>query len=150
MKKLFLLFFMLLCSSFLRTYAATWVQIDENYYIDKDSIKNFSNEYGAINANQKSFWTKSIGKEYYKNCEINDMAYVLTLNIIDYSNDTFSMKSIIVYDKDGNSIASDTVPNHRLHWENIIPDSRGEYYAELVKNPDLLNKLYKNQIQDNK
>lgn len=150
MKKLFLLFFMLLCSSFLRTYAATWVQIDENSYIDKDSIKNFSNEFGSINANQKSFWTKYIGKEYYKNCEINNMDYVLTLNIIDYSNDTYSMKTIIVYDKDGKSIASDTVPNHRLHWENIVPDSRGEYYAELVKNPDLLNKLYKNQTQNNK
>ena len=68
MKKLFLLFFMLLCSSFLRTYATTWVQIDENHYIDKDSIKYYTNENGIYDFNKKTFWIKSVGNDYLPAC----------------------------------------------------------------------------------
>ena len=153
MKKLFLLFFMLLCSSFLRTYAATWVQIDENSYIDKDSIKNYTNDRGVYDFNKKTFWIKSVGNDIYKNSRVefaDEIAYDLTLNVINYSNNTIALKSVIIYDEEGISLNSYTFEDYQLEWNVIVPNSNSEYWAELVKKPSLVNKLYKNQIQGNK
>ena len=153
MKKLFLLFFMLLCSSFLRTYAATWVQIDDNYYIDKDSIKYYTNESGAYDFNKKTFWIKSVGNDIYKNNKLefaDEIAYDLTLNVINYSNNTIALKSVIIYNEEGISLNSYTFEDYQLEWNVIVPNSNSEYWAELVKKPSLVNKLYKNQIQGNK
>lgn len=153
MKKLFLLFFMLLCSSFLRTYATTWVQIDENSYIDKDSIKNYTNDSGDYDFNKKTFWIKSVGNDIYKNSRVefaDEIAYDLTLNVINYSNNTIALKSVIIYDEEGISLNSYTFEDYQLEWNVIVPNSNSEYWAELVKKPSLVNKLYKNQIQGNK
>lgn len=153
MKKLFLLFFMLLYSSFLRTYAATWVQIDENHYIDKDSIKNYTNDSGDYDFNKKTFWLKYVGNDIYKKHELefaDEIAYDLTLNVINYSNNTIALKSVIIYNEEGKSLNSYTIEDFQLEWHVIVPNSNSEYWAELVKKPSLLNKLYKNQIQDNK
>lgn len=153
MKKLFLLFFMLLCSSFLRTYATTWVQIDENSYIDKDSIKNYTNDRGVYDFNKKTFWIKSVGNDIYKNSRVefaDEIAYDLTLNVINYSNNTIALKSVIIYDEEGISLNSYTFEDYQLEWNVIVPNSNSEYWAELVKKPSLVNKLYKNQIQGNK
>ena len=153
MKKLFLLFFMLLCSSFLRTYATTWVQIDENSYIDKDSIKYYTNDRGVYDFNKKTFWIKSVGNDIYKNSRVefaDEIAYDLTLNVINYSNNTIALKSVIIYNKEGISLNSYSFEDYQLEWNVIVPNSNSEYWAELVKKPSLVNKLYKNQIQDNK
>lgn len=153
MKKLFLLFFMLLCSSFLRTYASTWVQIDENSYIDKDSIKYYTNDRGVYDFNKKTFWIKSVGNDIYKNSRVefaDEIAYDLTLNVINYSNNTIALKSVIIYNEEGKSLNSYTIEDYQLEWHVIVPNSNSEYLAELVKKPSLVNKLYKNQIQGNK
>lgn len=153
MKKLFLLFFMLLCSSFLRTYASTWVQIDENSYIDKDSIKYYTNDRGVYDFNKKTFWIKSVGNDIYKNSRVefaDEIAYDLTLNVINYSNNTIALKSVIIYDEEGISLNSYTFEDYQLEWNVIVPNSNSEYWAELVKKPSLVNKLYKSQILDNK
>ena len=153
MKKLFLLLFMLLCSSFLRTYATTWVQIDENSYIDKDSIKYYTNDRGVYDFNKKTFWIKSVGNDIYKNSRVefaDEIAYDLTLNVINYSNNTIALKSVIIYDEEGISLNSYTFEDYQLEWNVIVPNSNSEYWAELVKKPSLVNKLYKSQILDNK
>lgn len=144
---------MLLCSSFLRTYAATWVQIDENHYIDKDSIKYYTNENGIYDFNKKTFWIKSVGNDIYKNSRVefaDEIAYDLTLNVINYSNNTIALKSVIIYDEEGISLNSYTFEDYQLEWNVIVPNSNSEYWAELVKKPSLVNKLYKSQILDNK
>lgn len=144
---------MLLCSSFLRTYATTWVQIDENSYIDKDSIKNYTNDSGDYDFNKKTFWIKSVGNDIYKNSRVefaDEIAYDLTLNVINYSNNTIALKSVIIYDEEGISLNSYTFEDYQLEWNVIVPNSNSEYWAELVKKPSLVNKLYKNQIQGNK
>lgn len=153
MKKLFLLLFMLLCSSFLRTYATTWVQIDENSYIDKDSIKYYTNDRGVYDFNKKTFWIKSVGNDIYKNSRVefaDEIAYDLTLNVINYSNNTIALKSVIIYDEEGISLNSYTFEDYQLEWNVIVPNSNSEYWAELVKKPSLVNKLYKSQILDKK
>lgn len=153
MKKLFLLFFMLLCSSFLRTYATTWVQIDENSYIDKDSIKYYTNDRGVYDFNKKTFWIKSVRNDIYKNSRVefaDEIAYDLTLNVINYSNNTIALKSVIIYNEEGKSLNSYTIEDYQLEWHVIVPNSNSEYLAELVKKPSLVNKLYKSQILDNK
>lgn len=153
MKKLFLLFFMLLCSSFLRTYATTWVQIDENSYIDKDSIKYYTDDRGVYDFNKKTFWIKSVGNDIYKNSRVefaDEIAYDLTLNVINYSNNTIALKSVIIYNEEGKTLTSYTFKDFQLEWNVIVPSSNSEYLAELVKKPSLLNKLYKSQIQGNK
>ena len=153
MKKLFLLFFMLLCSSFLRTYAATWVQIDENHYIDKDSIKNYTNDSGDYDFNKKTFWIKSVGNDIYKNSRIefaDEIAYGLALYIINYSNNTITAKSGTIYNEEGKPLNSYTLKDFQLDWHVIVPNSNSEYWAELVGKPSLVKKLYKSQILDNK
>lgn len=144
---------MLLCSSFLRTYASTWVQIDENSYIDKDSIKYYTNDRGVYDFNKKTFWIKSVGNDIYKNSRVefaDEIAYDLTLNVINYSNNTIALKSVIIYDEEGISLNSYTFEDYQLEWNVIVPNSNSEYWAELVKKPSLVNKLYKSQILDNK
>ena len=153
MKKLFLLFFMLLCSSFLRTYATTWVQIDENHYIDKDSIKYYTNDRGVYDFNKKTFWIKSVGNDIYNNSRVefaDEIAYGLTLYVINYSNNTIALKSGIIYDEEGISLNSYTFEDYQLEWHVIVPNSNSEYWAELVDKPSLVKKLYKSQILDNK
>ena len=153
MKKLFLLFFMLLCSSFLRTYATTWVQIDENHYIDKDSIKYYTNENGIYDFNKKTFWIKSVGNDIYKNSRIefsDEIAYGLALYIINYSNNTITAKSGTIYNEEGKPLNSYTLKDFQLDWQVIVPNSNSEYWAELVDKPSLVSKLYKSQILDNK
>ena len=153
MKKLFLLFFMLLCSSFLRTYAATWVQIDENHYIDKDSIKNYTNDSGDYDFNKKTFWLKYVGNDIYKNSNIeqaDEIFYGLTLYVINYSNNTIALKSGTLYNEEGKTLTSYTFKDFQLDWHVIVPNSNSEYWAELVKKPSLVNKLYKNQTLNNK
>ena len=47
----------LLCFS-VRLYAATWVQLDDDNFIDKDSIKRYANDRSELQLNKKIVWMK--------------------------------------------------------------------------------------------
>ena len=69
--------------------------------------------------------------------------YVLFQHITDYSNNTTAIKSGVAYDKDGTSIASFSYADVQLEYHSIAPNSSAEIWAELVKKPRALKKMYK-------
>lgn len=152
MKRLILLLFLLFCSSFISVNAATWVQIDENYYIDKNSIKIFINDNGTYDFSKKVFWIKNIGNKEFKNIEAlkdKSISYGLAQYVIDFSKEEIATKSIVLYDKDGNIIYRLTLTDTRLIWDSIAPDSNASEWSRLIQKPREINKLYKLQ-QGNK
>ena len=70
MKKFFVLLGLLL---FFVTpvFSATWIQITEKSYIDKDSISTFVDDYNIEHKGQIIYWRKDLndGSEYFKNIE---------------------------------------------------------------------------------
>ena len=129
-------------------FATTWVQVDNNEYIDKDSIKTYIDDHGDINYNKRVFWTKYVGNDVFKNTEKlldKEIAYILSQMIIDYSNNTIATKSSTVYDVDGKSLFSFTNKDFQLHYDSIKPNSVAALWADLVKRPRILKKMYKLQ-----
>ncbi len=152
MKRLILLLFLLFCSSFISVNAATWVQIDENYYIDKNSIKIFINDNGTYDFSKKVFWIKNIGNKEFKNIEAlkdKNISYSLVQYVIDFSKEEIATKSIVLYDKDGNIIDRLTLTDTRLFWDSIAPDSNASEWSRLIQKPREINKLYKLQQENN-
>ncbi len=152
MKRLILLLFLLFCSSFISVNAATWVQIDENYYIDKNSIKIFINDNGTYDFSKKVFWIKNIGNKEFKNIETlkdKNISYSLVQYVIDFSKEEIATKSIVLYDKDGNIIDRLTLTDTRLFWDSIAPDSNASEWSRLIQKPREINKLYKLQQENN-
>ena len=138
----------LLCFS-VRLYAATWVQLDDDNFIDKDSIKRYANDRSELQLNKKIVWMKLLNtnnvyepfeKDYKKK-----VAFSLSQLIFDLSRNQIATKSITLYDQNGASIYSHTSRDYELKWEAIIPNSKGEYWAYLIKKPSLLKKMYKYQ-----
>lgn len=147
MKKLTLLVFILICN-ILTVSARTWVQVDDNNYIDKDSIKVYVNDNGTYDYNKRIFWTKYVGNEIYKDIEkLNNkkVSYGLAQNIIDYQKQSIATKAGATYDKNGQVISSYDFEDFQLKWGSIIPNSNAEYWAELVKKPRILKRMYKFQ-----
>lgn len=138
--------------SFSFAIASTWVQIDDNNYIDKDSIHFYINDHGTLEYDKKIFWTKSTEKrDFYKDIEKNtkkQVSYDLAQNIVNYLNRTIAVKSSVLYATDGSSILSTTYRDYELEWHSIIPGSNGELWAELVSKPRILKRIYKYQIND--
>lgn len=152
MKRLILLLFLLFCSSFISVNAATWVQIDENYYIDKNSIKIFINDNGTYDFSKKVFWIKNIGNKEFKNIEAlkdKNISYSLVQYVIDFSKEEIATKSIVLYDKDGNIIDRLTLTDTRLFWDSIAPDSNASEWSRLIQKSREINKLYKLQQENN-
>ena len=42
----------------LHSFATTWVQVGDQEYIDKDSIKYYVNDRGEISFHKKTYWLK--------------------------------------------------------------------------------------------
>lgn len=145
---LILIVFLILC---MKVYASTWVQVGDNYFIDKDSIEYYINDMGETQYNKKIYWMKTINvNDSYKQIEKDlekKISYVLTQNIIDITLKKITVKAIIFYDEDGNAIFNHTRKERELNWEAIAPNSNGEYWFELVKSPRYLNKMHKMQIK---
>lgn len=148
MKKIIILFFVIVNNLLLVANAATWVQLDDNNYIDKESIKVYVNDNGEMDYNKRSFWMKYTGNENYKDIEsINkkDISYELAEYIIDYSKGTIAVKAGNLYDKSGENLNSFTFGDYELNWHRIAPNSNAELWAELIKKRRMLNKMYKLQ-----
>ena len=99
------------CAMITPVYSATWVQIDVNYCIDKDSIQSYVNDNGDVEDNKSVFWLKDNKPENYKDIENRykkPLSYALSQIIIDYSKNTVALKSNIIYDKSNEIITKNT------------------------------------------
>lgn len=149
---LFILFtFFMLC---LNTQATTWIKIDDNEYIDKDNISYYVNDYSQMNFNAKIFWYKydNNNNKLFKDLEKDakrKISYALLQYIIDTNQKKIATKSIIFYDKQGDSVLNYTYKDFELDWDTIVPNSKADLWYELVKKPKYLKKLYKLQLIKN-
>ena len=146
MKKFIITLLIVLNITITSCYATSWVQIDEHYFIDKDSIKIYVDEHGYKNYNKRIFWTKHEGDIISKENEKKDdikIEFSLSQDVIDFSNNTIAIKTITDYDKEGNVVLRISKQDYQLEYHSILPDSRGAAFAKLVKNPRLLKKMYK-------
>ena len=146
MKKFIISLFIVLNVAITSCYAASWVRLDDNNFIDKDSIKFYVDNYGNVNYNKRIFWTKYEGNNIYKDVEKvtnRKIEYGLAQFIIDYSNNTMATKAGMTYDKDGKPVSSYSYQDFQLKYDAIAPNSNAELWAELVKKPRELKKMYK-------
>ncbi|MBQ8459152.1 hypothetical protein IJ541_03505 [bacterium] len=146
MKKFIISLFIILNIAITSCYAASWVRLDDNNFIDKDSIKIYVDDKGYMNYNKRIFWTKYEGNGIYKDLEKvtnSKIEYGLTQFIIDYSNYTIAAKAGMTYDKNGKPISSYSYQDFKLKYDSIVPDSSAELWAELIKKPRVLKKMYK-------
>lgn len=149
MKKIFFacVLSLIICTS---AFATTWVQIDDTDYMDKDSVKYYIDDHGSTNFYKKTVWMKdiNINNTGYKEIEKitnKQISYTLSQCIFDFQNNTIAFKAGITYDKNGNPISQYSFEDFQIEWNPIAPNSKAEYWAELVKSPRKLKKLYKNQ-----
>lgn len=137
MKRILITVFLAIFIAFNSAIASTWVQIDNDNYIDKDSIKTYTNDHGTVEYNKKIFWLKCIKrKDFYEKIEKitkKKISYDLAQYIVDYANKTITVKSNIIYSTDGNPIINRTYRDYDLVWYAISPSSSGELWAELAK-----------------
>lgn len=146
MKKFIISLLLILNVIIMPCYATSWVRLDDNNFIDKDSIKFYVDDYGNINYNKRIFWTKYEGNGIYKDLEKltnSKIEYGLAQFIIDYSNNTMALKAGMTYDKDGKPVSSYSYQDFQLKYDSIAPNSNAELWAELVKKPRNLKKMYK-------
>lgn len=151
MKKFFLIltaFFMLNLPSF----ATTWVQVGDYEYIDKDSIEYYTDNHGEIQFNKKRYWMKTINHDgLYKDEEKilkKKVSYCINQWIIDITKRAYAIKSGTSYDEKGNVVSTYSFKDYELNWNPIVPESKGEFWFELVKKPRYLKRLYKMQLTE--
>lgn len=128
--------------------AVTWLQIDVNYLIDKDSIELYTNDLGTIEENKSVFWLKDNKAENYKDIESRykkPVSYALSQIIVDYSKNMVALKTNVIYDKNNEIITKNTFKDSELKWDLITPNSNAELWSKLIKNPKILKKIYKYQ-----
>ena len=56
------------------------------------------------------------------------------------------VKSGTSYDENGNVVSSYTFKDYELTWNPVVPDSKGEFWFELIKRPRYLKRMYKEQL----
>jgi len=150
-KKFLSIIFMILALS-LNVQAATWVQVGDYEYIDKDSVEYYIDDHEELQFNKKIFWLKIDNKNNtFKEVEKDikrKISYSLQQKIINTTQKKLTTKSIILYDKQDNSVFSYTYKDFELNWSAIVPNTNGEFWYELVKKPKYLKKLYKMQLME--
>lgn len=150
MKKILIILFIFLTTT-IPTFATTWVQIDSTTFIDKDSIKFYTRDNGEIDFTKKSFWIQQIndGKsDFFKKLNKisnTNIEYRRSREIIDIIRKKITTKSSAYYDIKGNVVYSNTNKDYQLDWQDIVPETNGELWFQLVRKKRLLNRLYKNQ-----
>ena len=152
MKKLFLALFVLFIFLFIfqpNVFAASWVQVSDVDYIDKNSITTYVDELGNPQPNMKTVWIKSLNEDgFYNDIEKlfnKKISYSKKQHIFDFSRNMIALKSNVFYDKDGNVVYSYTYKKFELAWISINPESTAEYWSYLVSHKRQLNKMYKEQ-----
>lgn len=148
MKKSFMLLLLILNVTITSCFGVSWVKLDDNNFIDKDSIKFYVDDYGNVNYHKRVFWTKYEGNGIYQEIEKmtgSKIEYGLAQFIIDYSNNTMALKAGMTYDKDGKPVSSYSYQDFQLKYNSIAPNSNAELWADLIKRPKVLKKIYKFQ-----
>lgn len=56
-------------------------------------------------------------------------------NLIDCKNKTQSVKTVAIYDINGNIIDNDEVPEYAIKWYSIVPETVGDIYYHLICTP---------------
>lgn len=123
--------------SILPTFAApNWVQIDNNKYIDTNSIRQ-ENYLGLDYGNYYSLWVKWLNdgsnfflvtENYYK----TKIWYSLLQSYVDCKNKRFTSKSYIIYDLKENPVQSTTLNDYNLSFDNIAPGTVGDVMYNYV------------------
>ena len=152
MKKVFIILILLLLCMNLPSQAATWVQVSDYVYIDKDSIGYYIDDNGKEDTCKKTFWRKEINHDnLYKDVEQilkKEISYQLNQEIIDTTKKRWTAKSRMLYDKNGSVVFRTIYKDFELEWNPVVPESNGEFYFELVREPELLETLYKMKLQE--
>ncbi|MBR2068841.1 MAG: hypothetical protein IJ877_03670 [Candidatus Gastranaerophilales bacterium] len=142
MKKVFSILIILLFASNV-TFALNWVQINDNLYIDTDTIEYYVDRYGSKDIDKYSFWVQNInsGNEYWKklenslkkNGEKRKPAYTNYRNLIDCKQKVITTKAFITYTENGEVL--DSFDHKYPEWSSIAPGSYGEYYYNNICKP---------------
>ena len=143
MKKIIIIFAVLLFVSNI-TLANNWQQVDDNHYIDTDSIEYYVDSYGKKDYNKYSFWVQNINNDdktwketensLKKLGEKRKPAYTNNRVLIDCRQKTITIKAFATYAEDGKVIDSYEIKDLHLDWKSIVPNSIGEgYYNNTCK-----------------
>lgn len=131
MKKIILI--LSLCLSLLGlssiTYAAEWKWITSNdsttIYFDKDSIRK--SEHNKYFVWIKREYTESEGVKESSRLKLAEpISYQLSRWEFDYKNESIRTQSVVIYDKNGTTLASYTDKYSLNQFDPIIPGSIGE------------------------
>ena len=99
---------------------------------------------------KKAYWMKTINHDgLYKNEETilkKKIAYCNNQWIADITKKSLVVKSGTSYDENGNVVSSYTFKDYELTWNPVVPDSKGEFWFELIKRPRYLKRMYKEQL----
>ena len=140
MKKYLLIILIIL--STIPAIASDWRYIGNGGYIDLESISKYPNSYLYPNNNMYTFWTKQVndGSKNSKNSfdKIERIAGNIKLkevqrqDIIDCSKKKIALTSIIVYKLDGSPSFNFSFNEFQYQWNNIVPDSYGEFFYKVI------------------
>ena len=154
MKKFFVLISLLL---FFVTpvFSATWIQLGDKLYIDKDSISTYIDDYDSSKTEQKTFWIKQLNNGNYNFKKLEKtfnkkVWYVMYQWIVNTKNNTQSIKTTVCYDLKNGVIDYYTIPDFMLTWNRIVPDTLGELLYNLISDKNLLEKIYEAQLEKEK
>ena len=136
MKKFFIILLLLLTFTNLHSQAATWVQVSDYVYIDRDSIRLYVDDYGKEDSCKKIFWIKTINHDNLYEKLQGKPSHILCQMIIDKAKKCIAHKSFCAYDKKGVVVFSKTYKDFELKWDPVIPDTPGEFLFELVNDPE--------------
>ncbi len=132
MKKICFIFCLIITT--LPILASNWEQIEDNIYIDKDSIRTcpYQRHYKD---NCFCFWLKNTKIDQNGmsiNEKNNQPSYSLDYFIINTIQKQIAVKSSNIYDKHGNILHNETYEDYSLEWFDIAPDSTAELYYNIV------------------
>ncbi len=137
MKKLFLIAVLLIFINSDITFASNWKQIDNGLFMDTDSITTYIDKLGFKQTDIRSYWTKELNDNgaYFTNYEKEynkKISYTMTRALINCKQRKVAPKAVVIYDTEGNFIKKFNFPIYRSSWNNIIPDSRGDLFYNIL------------------
>lgn len=131
MMKYFAIFIVIFSALIMSVEAATWIELDNKLYIDRDSIDYTRTNLGQI----VTFWTKELndGTEVFKDLELKykkKIWYTMNKNIVYCNTKKIGITDSIDYDLKGSVIKSYYYSSYDV--SSIIPETYGEYFYTIV------------------
>lgn len=117
-------------------FASDWVQTGETKdfkdYLDKDSVRVESFTGGG---RYVSAWVRFDFKTAQKEAGGKTYWQAKALHHYDCTQQKWDLSSLVFYDKQGNSVWSETYPisfYSSQNWDDVVPDSAGEAQFEMA------------------